>query len=319
VYLSHARLQLETTSTQRQTDEARDSSHLLNAAQTLTSGAVLDDLMQRLSRSNTDPSDTITSVDVLRNMLSAVPIDGTNVIELHAQGSNRQLLPRILSAWIEAYRQTYRSAFDQSSKVALDETRSMVQQLRQNLLDKRRDMEGFRKKYDIVSLEREENQAMAQLKGLNTALNDARAKEVNAQARLNATRDNIAAGKTVDRPRDQTIVASLEKRAQEMREKMRDFEHDYTAKYLEIDPKYRALRVKPDTARAADRNRAQCELATGTAWWRGGTGERQGNGAAFAAAARGPQTGSAGFHDALRRAYGARQPSCAEWRIHTIR
>ena len=104
-------------------------------------------------------------------------------------------------------------------------------------------MEAFRKKYDIVSLEREENQVMSQLKGLNSALNDARAKEANAEARLLATQENVAAGKPGERPRDQAIIANLERRANELRERARDFEHDYTAQYLAMDPKYKALRA----------------------------------------------------------------------------
>jgi uncharacterized protein involved in exopolysaccharide biosynthesis len=176
-------------------------------------------------------------------MLSAEPVPGTNVIELRAEGGERELLPRILGAWMDAYRQGTVDAYEQSSVNALREMRGAVQELRQNLAAKRQEVEGFRSKFDIVSLEREENQAMAQLKGLNTALNDARSREVNAETRFNAMRDNVAAGKMVVRPEDKAMISNLEQRAVELRDKMKDAESDYGPQYLAIDPKYRAMRA----------------------------------------------------------------------------
>ncbi len=252
VYLSSARLQIESpqVSTRlqtapppgqlRQDAKAEDPPNLLTAAQALTSRRLLEELVQRLNAS--DPG-AMGSVVALQGMLSAEPVPGTNVIELRAEGGERELLPRILGAWMDAYRQSAVDGYDQTSAAALKEMRGAVQELRQNLAAKRQELEGFRSKFDIVSLEREENQAMAQLKGLNTALNEARSSEVKAEARFNAMRDNVAAGKMLVRPEDKAMIASLEQRAVELRDKMKDAENDYGPQYLAIDPKYRALRA----------------------------------------------------------------------------
>lgn len=228
---------------QRQHDTGDNMPGLLTEAQTLTSSVLLDQVVQQLKRSNPGAAGEIGSAHALQGMLSAVPVSGTNVIELRGEGGNRELLPQILGAWIEAYRQSHINAHDQSSVAVLGEMHSAVEQLQQNLMAKRQQIEGFRRKFDIVSLESEQNQAMAQLKGLNTALNDARSREVNAEARFNAMRDNVAAGRTVTRAEDKNNIANLEQRAIDLRDKMKDIENDYSPRYLEIDPKYKTLRA----------------------------------------------------------------------------
>ena len=152
-------------------------------------------------------------------------------------------MPQILGAWIEVYRQSHINAHDQSSVAVLEEMHSAVEQLRQNLLAKRQEIEQFRRKFDIVSLESEQNQAMAQLKGLNTALNDARSREVNAEARFNAMRDNVAAGRMATRPEDKRNIADLEQRAIDLGDRMKDLENDYSPQYLGMDPNYKTLRA----------------------------------------------------------------------------
>jgi polysaccharide biosynthesis transport protein len=239
VYVSIARLQIEPPRSQRVEGEGP----MLTAAQALTSSAVLDDVVQQVSRSSPGAAGAIGSSDALRNMLSATPVPGTNVIELHAESDRREWLPLVLDAWIQSYRRSQTDAHDKSSTAALDEARDSVQQLKQELAEKRRDLDQYRKKADIVSLEREENQAAARLRGLNTSLNDARTKEVNAEARVNAMRDNLAAGKAVVERGDRAIIAELERRAIDLREKMKDFEAEYTAPYLALDAKYKALRT----------------------------------------------------------------------------
>ena len=265
VYLSSARLQIEAppvggrlrleTSpgsgrqqngvrpSQRQNDTGDNMPGLLTEAQTLTSSALLDEVVQQLNRSNPGAAGEIGSAHALQGMLSAAPVSGTNVIELRGEGGNRELLPQILGAWIEVYRQSHINAHDQSSVAVLGEMHSAVEQLQQNLMAKRREIEQFRRKFDIVSMESEQNQAMAQLKGLNTALNDARSREVNAEARFNAMRDNVAAGRMAMQPQDKSNVAALEQRAIDLRDSMKDLENDYTPQYLEINPKYKTLRA----------------------------------------------------------------------------
>lgn len=241
VYLSSARLQFDPPQGERRNDKADNSPNLLNAAQTLTGRGLFGDVMQRLAASGPVAPGAIASVDALQGMLSALPVSGTNVIELRAEGSERELLPRILEAWIDVYLRSNVKAYDQSATAALEEVRGVVQQLQEGLVIKRREIEAFRKKFDIISLERDDNQSVARLKGLNAALNDARSREANAEARLNAMRESVAAGKTVQLPGDKAIIADLERRAIDLRDRMKDLESDFTQRYLAADKGYKAM------------------------------------------------------------------------------
>ena len=243
VYLSSARLQFDPPQGERRNDKADNSPNLLNAAQTLTGRGLFGDVMQRLAASGPVASGAIASVDALQGMLSALPVSGTNVIELRAEGSERELLPRILEAWIDVYLRSNVKAYDQSATAALEEVRGVVQQLQEGLVIKRREIEAFRKKFDIISLERDDNQSVARLKGLNAALNDARSREANAEARLNAMRESVAAGKTVQLPGDKAIIADLERRAIDLRDRMKDLESDFTQQFLALDKGYKAMRA----------------------------------------------------------------------------
>jgi uncharacterized protein involved in exopolysaccharide biosynthesis len=237
VYVSVARVRIEAAPGQPPGEDSDATPRLLSAAQALTSSAVLEGVWRQLGGSGT------SGAEVLRGTLSAVPVAGTNVIELRAEGSNREVLPQTLNAWIETYRQSQTDAFDRSSTAALDEAQSTTERLKRDIADKRQELEQFRKKFDIVSQERDENQATARLRGLNAAMNEARNREVNAEARLSAMRENIAARRPAAGSADRGIVVELEKRASDLREKMKDLEQEFTDRYLAAEPRYKALRL----------------------------------------------------------------------------
>src|SRR6185503_11072025 len=100
VYVSSARLQIEMPRSQRQDGESDNAPNLLTAAQALTSSAVLDSVVQKVSGSHPGAAGAVGSTEALRDMLSATPVSGTNVIELQREGGRRELLPLILDAWI---------------------------------------------------------------------------------------------------------------------------------------------------------------------------------------------------------------------------
>jgi uncharacterized protein involved in exopolysaccharide biosynthesis len=233
--VSTARLQLEAPKGQGQRDEADRTPSLVNAAQALTGSAILDQVRPHLP-----PGQAGTAG--MPGMLSATPIAGSSVIELRAEGGNAEALAQILTVWIEAYRRSQVSGFDRSSAEALEEARGAFTRLKEEVAAKRREAEEFRSKHDIVSTEREENQATARLRGINEAMNEARNRQVNAEARLNALRENLAAGKGAGGA-DGSAVAGLEKSASDLRERMKDLEQEYTARYLALDNKYKAMQA----------------------------------------------------------------------------
>lgn len=186
--------------------------------------------------------DALRSASELQRMLSATAVTGTNVIELSAQGGGRETLPQILQAWIDIYieeRTTRKAEEGSSSRTELEQQRAGIEQ---RLAEKRAELETFRARHDIVSLEREDNEMTARLRGLNTALADATKKQAEAEARVVAMRRDIAAGKLVLRRDDRSDIVTMQTRAREMREQLREIEKSYTDQYIQRDPRLRALK-----------------------------------------------------------------------------
>ena len=240
VYVSTARVQMEAPRNQTGKGESGAAPNLLTATQALTSSTVLESVVQQAQRSHPGAFD---SIEALRRALTATPVPGTNVIQLQVEGSQPAALPPILESWIETYRQGQTIANDQLSVAALDEARSTAEQLKSALTAKRGEMDEFRRKSGIVSQERDENQATARLRALNTALNEARNREVSAETRLNAMREALAAGKKVEGPADKAQLFDLQRRASDARERMREMEQKFTPHYLSFDSNYQSLRA----------------------------------------------------------------------------
>lgn len=175
--------------------------------------------------------------------LVAEAIPQTNVIELRADGPDRNRLVALLAAWIEAYQVSRRQTDRAGESEAASEARHAVAVAEKSVAAKRQEIESYRQRYGIASTEREENPAAARLKGLHAALNDAAAKEVAAEAKLKSIDDSLATGKGYVRAADRSAIANLEMRAVEQRERMKDLEHDFTAQYLALDPKYKSLKA----------------------------------------------------------------------------
>ncbi len=219
-------------------------------------GAVQDALRTRL------PDAAITP-EALQEMLSTELVASSNVIELRAEGRPPATLPVVLQAWIDAFvaERTSRGQSEGSSERA--EAEAQLRSFEQRLADKRQQLDAFRTTHDIVSLEREENEVSARIKGLNTSLAEATKKQAELQARAAAMQRDLAAGKTVLRREDRGDIAAMEKRARELREQLKEAERSYTPQYLRIDPRLRAAQENLDAIEkemAGQRARSQREV-----------------------------------------------------------
>lgn len=176
----------------------------------------------------------------LQDMLGAETRPETNVIGLTATGLGRDLLPTILQTWIDLYvaEKDARKASEGSSN--REELAQQVAEIEQRMAAQRARLEAFRTANDIVSLEREDNETAARLKGLNASLAKATEKKAETEARVAAMRRDINAGKAVLRREDRTEIAAMETRAREMQEQLLEAEKGYTAAYIRLDPRLRA-------------------------------------------------------------------------------
>jgi uncharacterized protein involved in exopolysaccharide biosynthesis len=240
----------------------RESSRpFLTEVQTLTSRPLIERVAERLRTAGHDLSHLgVDPVLGLQATLTATPVTGTNVVEMAAVGPRRELPAALLIGISEAYREqvasNYKHAASEATALAIEETTK----LEAAVAEKRREMEAFRVRYNIVSPEREENSALAEMQGLATNTKDAHKRVAEAEGKLNALHAAAAEGKSVLRARDDPTLANLEQRASQARETLRALQRQYTPEYLALDPQARNLRTS--LAELEDQIKVQREVGT---------------------------------------------------------
>jgi hypothetical protein len=139
-----------------------------------------------------------------------------------------------------------------------------VAQLTQKVADKRRELEDFRQRNNIVSIEREENDILGRVKGQTEALNKAQERLAIAEGKLRAMNDGQAAKRAISSGnRPNATLDNLELRASAIREEMAELNRLYTPAYLALDPKFRALKIRQtdiDNQIATQRQSAKAEV-----------------------------------------------------------
>ncbi len=231
----------------------------LTEVQSLTSRPLIEQVAKRLRGAGYDLSHLgVDPVLGLQATLTATPVPGTNVVEMTAVGPQPELPAALLVGISEAYREqvasNYRRAASETIALAVEETTK----LEAGVAEKRREMEAFRVRYNIVSPEREENSALAEMQGLAKNTKDAHKRVAEAEGRLNALHAAAAEGKSVVRARDDPTIANLEQRASQARETLRQLQRQFTPEYLALDPQARNLRTS--VAELEDQIKVQREV-----------------------------------------------------------
>ena len=216
---------------------------------TLLDVSLLQDTRQRLSSGVYSDHVARLALDELRGMLSVEPVAETNVLRLRARGPRPAVLAPVLNAWIDAYgafrERTLREQKNQTF-LALEEE---SERLGKRIEAKHRELDEFRRVHGILSKNDIDNQAMARLGGLNTALNKASDEEVQAKSKLDAIEAAIAKGDPVVPPSEAQGLAELQFSAHLLREQVKDLERRYTPQYIAMQPN---LRVIPEQLEQAE-------------------------------------------------------------------
>jgi succinoglycan biosynthesis transport protein ExoP len=219
-----------------------DIQHVAIQKQILLGEDIIAEILSRLKASSARAIPPQISLADIRRLLDAVPVPETNLVEIRAEGSDVELLRLLIDIWIDVY-------FDaraEEVKKLTDNTTSIIEGELKGLADRmhaaRAELELFRKKNDILSAGREENETLARLNGLTQSLNKALDDEIRAKANLDAVKTAIANHETVVPDEDLSSLQNLEKRLQELREKLAEFDKRFTRDYLNLQP---ALKVIP--------------------------------------------------------------------------
>jgi len=216
-----------------------DPQHVAIQRVLLTAQPLLVETLHRLELEGLLPQG-ITPAEV-KSMLSVEPVPDTNLVALRAEGSEQELLAPLVNTWIDVYMENRIRQIQQSTGATLEALHAQLTELESRIARKRRQLEAFRQRYDIASLERSENDVLARLKGLNDSLNAASEEAVKAKARLEAIRQAIAEGKPVVPESDERVLAVLVEQAQRLREQLTEMKQRFTPDYIRLNPQYRKI------------------------------------------------------------------------------
>lgn len=238
-----------------------DLQHVTIQRQILTGTRLLTETARRLNRSSETAAAQNLEIADIRRALAVTPVADTNLVELHAEGNDPTLLQRLVNTWIEVYLDARDEEVKQSTDSSSEAIRDEFHGLEIKITEKRGELDDFRRSYDIVSMEREENQILSRLKGLNVSLNTANEAAVKAKAALDAVKLAIAQGKPIVPDSEKRSLAALELRAQTLREQTAQIKRQYTAEYIRLQP---SLKVIPEQLKDLDR-RMRASLEGGKA------------------------------------------------------
>ncbi len=223
-----------------QSETIVDPQHVAIQQVLLTGQPLLVETLKRLEWDGLLSPDELTPEDI-KAMLTVEPIPATNLVELKAEGPQRNLLAPLVNTWIDVYLEARAREIQAATGTTLAALREQLTALDEKIVAKRQELEEFRRRYDIASLERSENDILARLNGLTKTLNQVSEEAVKAKARLEAIRAAIADGKPVVPQEDSRTLAALEARAQALREELTSLRQRFTSDYIRLNPQYRKI------------------------------------------------------------------------------
>ncbi|MBL8480754.1 MAG: hypothetical protein JNJ60_01050 [Rhodocyclaceae bacterium] len=220
-----------------------EAGSVLNEVQVLGSRPLMEKALALLG-DGASPGPGADPVADAQGMVSIEAVPGTSFVQLYAVGPQPARLSALLNALLDVYRKQVLETYANSASDDLDNMRDEVAALKSRVEERRRAADQYRLANDIVSLEREENQVIARVKGLSASLNTASENVATAEGKLRSLRESLAAGRAVVRSRDNPTLAALETRASQIRENLRELERTYTPEYLAMDPNVRGQRSR---------------------------------------------------------------------------
>jgi uncharacterized protein involved in exopolysaccharide biosynthesis len=224
-----------------QDSKSSGAASFLTEVQVLTSRPLLSEVLDRLRSSDALPNLGADPVTGAQRLLRAEPVAGTEIVILTADGTDSSFLAPLVNTVTAVYRERLGIAYKTSAANATTGVADEEKSLAQDAAAKAATLEAYRKRYDIVSLERNENAVLAKLNGLNTAYTDANTKLSAAEGALEAARKAAAEGAGAASAKDDPTLADMETRASALREQKQDLLRQFTPDYLALDPKAKAM------------------------------------------------------------------------------
>ncbi len=246
IYESRATLLVTPPLINERRGEVSNAQHVELELQYLAGHSLLSRVLEMLSTADGRADVGGLTLPDLDEMLEAVPVESTNLVELIAQGPEKELLPVVINTWINVYQDAHADSIAAESASEISDTEQQLAEMGEKVAEKRQELDQFRKDYDIVSMERNENRMLKQLSGMTDSLNKANEEDVAARARMGAIKTAIEEGRPVVSEHGKDSLTNLEQRLVEIQEELKELELEFTPHYMAIDPKIKGLVRKRD-------------------------------------------------------------------------
>ncbi|GAB5452345.1 MAG: hypothetical protein Hals2KO_26730 [Halioglobus sp.] len=204
------------------------------------------EVTQHLSESLTEAGHDAVDTAYLRRVLSVEPVPETNLVEMTARGTDGDILPALVNNWIDVYLEVRAVGIQESQQQTLRLVRDQLAGLEVKLEEARLALAQYREEHEITSAERQENEVMARLDGLNKALNNALEAEVQSRAKLQASRRAIAQGERIAPPNESERVEAMDAELAKLKQQLARITKTYTLSYVRREPRYRNIPEKID-------------------------------------------------------------------------
>jgi len=222
---------------------SRSPSELLTQVQILTSRPLLEKAGVALAKAGLPLAGSDPAAR-LRDMIRAEAVAGTDVVELTATGAWPEQLAAALNTLVGLYGEEMKASYGTAAGEGMTDARQEMERLSVMAQERRQRLDAFRSQSGVLSPEREENEAVARIKGLTSSLNTATEKVAVAEARLRAVKASIAAGRSGLQAKDDPTLSAMSTRASQIREEIRNMERVYTPEFMRMDPQARALQTR---------------------------------------------------------------------------
>lgn len=240
-YVATARLHLEQVGQHDPVAADAGDRHFLTQCEVLTSRPLLEPIRPALVEMGLSEKDPVAAA---QSRLAVAPVSGTHVAALTATGADPDLLARLVAQVVGAYQARVESEAAADASQADETLDRQIAALEERVAAAREGLATFGGRHAIVSLERDESQATARLKGLQTALNNAAEALATAEGRQSAVRGAIKRGEAVVRTEDRRTISVLKQRASELAEQWAELAQRFPPTRLAIEPQAKLLKTK---------------------------------------------------------------------------
>ena len=249
-YRAIARIEIPPARTIGEGDQTRppglqdQPASFLTEVQTLTSRPIISEALNHLGQTVTISGFGPDPIDGAQQLLHAQPIEHTQIVELSAEGPQRDLLWRLINAMTDVYRERTAGRYEQHQSTNYDEVKDEVANLHRQAVAKRKAVDAFGAANNIVSLERNENSVLAEVENLSHSYSSSVEALARAQGHVEALNKTAAASGAPASLKDDAATETLEQQASSLREQLTELERKFTPAFLALDSNTATIRAR---------------------------------------------------------------------------